>query len=92
MQFISYLCVFSGKISEINILINENLVRKNPGFFNISLHTSRVKIESGSRELNPSSDAFQLNRIFHEVAPEKKKGTKKSSFRSNYMDEKRVTL
>ena len=38
MQFTSYSCVFSGKIIEIHISINEKLFRKIQGFFNISVY------------------------------------------------------
>ena len=53
MKFIGYKCEFNGKIIEIHILINENSNREIQGFFKISRDISRLKIEPGSRELNP---------------------------------------
>ena len=54
MKFISYKCEFAGKINELHILISEKSNREIPGFFKISRDISRLKIEPGSRELNPS--------------------------------------
>ena len=61
MKFTSYKCEFVVKINEIHILIHEKSNQEIPGFLKIS----RLKIQPGSRELNPSrqhySNLFFMN-------------------------------
>ena len=59
MKFISFSCVFIGKIDEIHILINEITNRETTEFFKISRDTSRTTFEQGSRELNLSANSIE---------------------------------
>ena len=53
MKFISYTCVFIGKINEIYILFNEKLNREIQEFSKLFRDTFQTKIEPGFREINP---------------------------------------